>query len=236
MPTSITISVTGTAILPLTAEHALLFIQIRCSNPSRTSLATETQLCCRRLEDFLRTSSCPNEGQKPLVAHWSMNAIKTFPQPSPDPHHLATSKPAQKVLETIVGYNVRVKDLQKLGSFAAQVGCLQNTEVLGLRWGVSDSTRTTHASRLRRLAGEDALERAKDYARALRLSAVWPVEVRETGWGEDDVDGVVRGQEKAVDMDVRRLVVDSDMAFADLVFEAEELTMGARVECKFEAE
>jgi len=84
------------------------------------------------------------------------------------------------------------------------------------------------------MAAEDALERAKDYAKALGLTAVWPVEVKEAQWGSHDPNAVMKVQEKAMDM--RRPVSDSDPAFADLFFEPEEVTMSSRIDCKFEAE
>ncbi|KAI5209375.1 hypothetical protein E4T38_02401 [Aureobasidium subglaciale] len=121
-----------------------------------------------------------------------------------------------------------------LGTFASQVAVLPYTLIHSVRWALTSTTRQAHESQLRSMAAEDALERAKDYAKALGLSAVWPVEVKEAQWGSHDPNAVMKVQEKAMDM--RRPVSDSDPAFADLFFEPEEVTMSTRIDCKFEAE
>ncbi|CAD0086773.1 unnamed protein product [Aureobasidium vineae] len=233
MATPLTISVTGTAIIPQKAERALLDVEIRSSGFSRAFVSEEVQLSCRRLEDLLRKTSSQDAAETAIVAHWSMKAIKTTSQLPTDTQG-AVLKNAQRVFETAVSFDIRVSDFGRLGSFAAQVAQLPYTEIHSVRWALTSSTRQAYASKLRTMAAEDALERAKDYAKALGLSAVWPVEVRETQWGNHDVDAVMKVQERAMDM--RRPVADSDPAFADLFFEPEEVTMSARVDCKFEAE
>lgn len=96
------------------------------------------------------------------------------------------------------------------------------TSFNGVRWRLHNSTRKTHDSRLRSLAVEDALERAKDYAKALGLSAVWPVEVKEVQRCDEDGDARTKGPGR--------------VGVADLFLEPEEVILSARVECKFEAE
>jgi uncharacterized protein YggE len=76
---------------------------------------------------------------------------------------------------------------------------------------------------------EDALERAKDYAKALGLSAVWPVEVKEVQSRTSDDGAKTKGMRRPVSANL-------DPAFADFCLEPGEVVLSTRVDCKFEAE
>ena len=111
---------------------------------------------------------------------------------------------------------------------------LPYTSIQGVKWTISNTTRKTYEARLRKEAVEDAFERAKDYAKALGLSAVWPVGVKEVPWGNNDVDART-GKDK--DVGKRRPAsADPDATFMESFFEPGEVTSSARVDCKFEAE
>ncbi|KAI5249374.1 hypothetical protein E4T43_00760 [Aureobasidium subglaciale] len=218
MVAPLTIAVTGIAIIPKKAERALLDVEISSTGFSRAFISEEVQLSCRRLEDLLRKTSAANDTQTARDSATYGTVLKN----------------AQRVYSTSVTFDIRIRDFNKLGTFASQVAVLPYTLIHSVRWALTSTTRQAHESQLRSMAAEDALERAKDYAKALGLSAVWPVEVKEAQWGSHDPNAVMKVQEKAMDM--RRPVSDSDPAFADLFFEPEEVTMSTRIDCKFEAE
>ncbi|KAG9828391.1 hypothetical protein KCU78_g12707, partial [Aureobasidium melanogenum] len=239
MTTPILISVTGIAIIPKKAERAILDVEICSTGFSRAFVSEEVQLSCQRLEDLLRRTSAQQEDipstatGSPIVAHWSMTSIKTTSH-LPTDERGAVLKNAQRIYSTSVNFDIRLREFSKLGTFASQVSKLPYTWIHNVRWALTSTTRQAYESRLRTMAAKDALGRAKDYAKALGLTAVWPVEVKEAQLGDHDADAVMNVQEKAMDM--RRQVVDSDPAFADLFFEPEEVTMSTRVDCRFEAE
>lgn len=233
MVTPMSIAVTGIAIIPLKAERALLDVEITSTGFSRAFVTEEVKLSCRRLEDLLRKSSTAQNDSPPIVAHWSMASLKTTSHLPTDAYGTVL-KNAQRVYSTSVCFDIRVVDFGKLGSFAGQVSMLPYTLIHSVRWAVTSSTRQAYESKLRTMAAKDALERAKDYAKALGLSAVWPVEVKEAQWGDHDAHAATKVQEKAMDM--RRTVTDSDPAFADLFFESEEVTLRTSINCRFEAE
>lgn len=112
---------------------------------------------------------------------------------------------------------------------------LPYTSIHGVKWTISNTAREAHEARLRKEAVEDALERAKDYAKALGLSAVWPVEVKEVQWENKDIDAKTEAKEKGIGKR-RSASADPDLLFADSFFEPGEVVLSARVECKFEAE
>lgn len=233
MVTPMSIAVTGIAIIPQKAERALLDVEISSTGFSRAFVSEEVQLSCQRLEDLLRKTSTAQDDKPAIVAHWSMTAIKTTSH-LPTDECGAALKNAQRVYSTSVSFDIRVRDFGRLGSFAGQVSTLPYTLIHSVRWALTSSTRQAYESKLRTMAAKDALERAKDYAKALGLSAVWPVEVKEAQWGDHDANAVMKVQEKAMDM--LRPVTDSDPAFADLFFEPEEVTLSTRIDCRFEAE
>lgn len=78
----------------------------------------------------------------------------------------------QRSYTTTISFVVYVTEFAALGMFASSVGLIAYTSINGVRWGLHDSKRKALDGRLRSLAVEDALERAKDYAKALGLSAV----------------------------------------------------------------
>jgi uncharacterized protein YggE len=150
-----------------------------------------------------------------------MNNIHTSTHVPTDANSVVV-KNTQRSYTTTISFIVYITKFAALGTFASSVGLIAYTSINGLRWGLHDSTRKAYDGRLRSLAVEDALERAKDYAKALGLSTVWPVEVREVQWCDEDGDAKMKG--------VRRF------GAADPIFEPEEVMLSARVECKFEAE
>lgn len=234
MTTPLTISVTGTSLLPQKAELALLDVEISTTAFSRNFVSSEVQLSCRRLEDLLRkssaaaslptTSSSNNASsavEKPIVKHWTMNNIHTSTYLPTDANG-AVLKNTQRSYTTTISFVIHITEFGALGTFASNVVLIPYTSVNGVRWRLHNSTRKTHDSRLRSLAVEDALERAKDYAKALGLSAVWPVEVKEVQRCDEDGDARTKGPGR--------------VGVADLFLEPEEVILSARVECKFEAE
>jgi uncharacterized protein YggE len=188
MTTPLTISVTGTALISKKPELALLSVEICCTGSSRSFVSSEVQLSCRGLEDLLlktsvALSSTKNQSipsgnssavEKPIVKHWSMTDIETS-------SHLPTDsqgtvlKNTQRSYSTSVSYTIYIAEFSALGTFANQVSMLPYTAIHGVKWTISNTTRKAYEARLRKEAVEDALERAKDYAKALGLSAVWPV-------------------------------------------------------------
>jgi uncharacterized protein YggE len=131
-------------------------------------------------------------------------------------------KNTQRSYTTTISFAIYITEFAALGTFASNVALIPYTSINGVRWVLHSSTRKAWESNLRSLAVEDALERSKDYAKALGLSAVWPVEVREVQWGDGDGGARMKGMER--------------LGVAELFFEPEEILLTARVECKFEAE
>jgi uncharacterized protein YggE len=235
MTTPLTISVTGTSLLPQKAELALLDVEISTTAFSRNFVSSEVQLSCRRLEDLLRKSSTAASSttapyslnnassavEKPIVKHWTMNNIHTSTHLPTDAQGVVL-KNSQRSYTTTISFVIHVTEFGALGTFASNVVLIPYTSFNGVRWRLHNSTRKTHDSRLRSLAVEDALERAKDYAKALGLSAVWPVEVKEVQRCDEDGDARTKGPGR--------------VEVADLFLEPEEVILSARVECKFEAD
>jgi uncharacterized protein YggE len=234
MTTPLTISVTGTSLIHKKAELALLDVEICSTGFSRSFVSSEVQLSCRRLEDLLRKSSTAASSastsavETPIVKHWAMANIHTSSHLPTDPNGVVL-KNAQRIYSTTISFNIRIIEFGALGTFANQVALIPYTSIHGVRWALHNSTRKVYEIQSRSKAVEDALERAKDYAKALGLSAVWPVEVREVQWGDNDADAKIKGM-------ARPGVVDPTQGFAHVFLNPEEVTLSARVECKFEAE
>jgi uncharacterized protein YggE len=235
MTTTIKISVTGTSLIHKPPDLALLDIEISTTGFSRSFISSEIQLSCRRLEDLLRKSSSSsaspvNPPETSIVKHWAMTNIHTSTHLPTSPHG-AVLKNAQRIYSTTISFTIHIIEFGALGTFASQVALIPYTCIQGVRWKVDGSTRKGCESELRGKAVGDALERAKDYAKGLGLSAVWPVEVREVGWGIEDMDVDVKRKGMG-----RTGVLESDLAVADVFLDPGEVVLGARVECKFEAE
>ncbi|KAK6008473.1 hypothetical protein QM012_000376 [Aureobasidium pullulans] len=233
MTTPTTIAVNGIAIIPFKAERALLDVQINSTGFSRSFVSQEVQLSCQRLEDLLRklsstqTESPNTVAETAIVAHWSMTDIKTTSH-LPTDEYGTTLKNAQRVYSTSISFNIHIRDFTKLGTFSSQISILPYTSIHNLKWAITNTTKKASEKTLRAAATKDALERAKDYAKALGLSAVWPVEVREVQWGKCDGGAVKKGQERTMGM--RTLVADLDPGVRDLVFEPEEVVLSMRLE------
>jgi uncharacterized protein YggE len=232
MTTPLTISVTGTSLIHKPPDLALLDVEISTTGFSRSFISSEIQLSCRRLEDLLRKSSSSSTStsavEPPIVKHWTMTNIHTS-------SHLPTSpdgavlKNAQRIYSTTISFTIHIIEFGALGTFANQVALIPYTCIHGVRWMLHSSTRKAFESELRGNAVGDALERAKDYAKGLGLSAVWPVEVREVQWGNNDASVKTTGIG-------RKGVADSDQGVAGVFLDPVEVVLSVRVECKFEAE
>ncbi|KAI4741537.1 hypothetical protein E4T50_08014 [Aureobasidium sp. EXF-12298] len=242
MTTPLTISVTGLALTSNKPELALLSVEICCTGSSRSFVSSELQLSCRGLEDLLLKTSVvssstknqsmpsgnPSATAKPIVKHWSMTDIHTSSHLPTDTQG-AVLKNAQRSYTTSVSYAIHIAEFGALGTFANQISILPYTSIQGVKWSISSTTCKAHEARLRKEAVEDALESAKDYAKALGLSAVWPVEVKEVQWEKHDVETKTKRTRRPVS-------ADTDPASMESFFEPGEVTLSARVDCKFEAE
>jgi uncharacterized protein YggE len=234
MTTTIKISVTGTSLIHKPPDLALLDIEISTTGFSRSFISSEIQLSCRRLEDLLRKSSSSSvstsAAETPIVKYWAMTNIHTSSHLPTSPHGVVL-KNAQRIYSTTISFNIHIIEFGALGTFANQVALIPYTCIHGVRWAVHDSTRKVYESELRGKAVGDALEKAKDYAKGLGLSAAWPVEVREVRWGIEDGDVDVKRKGMG-----RTGVVESDSGMVDVFLDPGEVLLGASVECKFEAE
>jgi len=189
--TLLTISVKGTASIPRTAELAVLSIKISSQGPSQAQISTAATSTASALQAIFRDHSSPdssssssisNQPTTPsspaAISNWTMSSMTTTSWYPTDTHGVASK---EKTHRANLDFSVRVRDTAILGPLAAQLGVMDHVKIDHVAWILTRPTIEAHRSELRKMAAADAAQRARDYAEALGMGIVKPVELVEEG-------------------------------------------------------
>lgn len=254
-------SVSGQGVIPRLAERATLTVQIQAEKFEKDVLIREVTAIAKDIRTLLEAMSPPRDQQNlsknterqsdanssAAVAHWNMTALRTTQVPTRDRY--GNAKPDKpSTCSATVDFTIRFRDFAALGPFATRLAAFQHVRINSVAWTLTDSTQDFFHSELRRLAAVDALQKARDYAEALGLRNVRPVELVEGGitvpgsyqhFSAGNV-GYTRKRKAAApgantgSGESDELEIDG--LNSDLVFQPEEIKMSTNVTCKFEAD
>lgn len=243
-------TVQGHAVIPRTAERAVLDIEISSSGTSRQWVSEEVTTSAKHLQTLLRSMSPADSSdeakQSAALAHWSMTSLTTTSR-TPIDNHGNPLKDAERIYSAVTAFDIRVRDFDKLGPFATRLSTFQHLKIKTIEWTLTEPTKKTFESELRIMAAKDAQQRARDYAQALGLTTVRPIELDEQP--ASYVHGRIMQSQRRMKQTARRGGIfgasvaalsgsehEDEQNFEDVFFQPEEVRMQASVSMKFESE
>ena len=247
------IVVDGEATIPRRAERAVLSVEVSSTGKTKPQVTEEVITTAKHLrtmlEDLSRTDQqTDGANAQAAVAHWSMNSLNTTSNfVSNNKHFEASGEDGYWTYTARTTFDIRFRDFDALGPFATKLAALQHVKIHSVEWTLTQATRRQYDSELRKQAAADALQRAKDYAEALGVPNVKPIEIsegqiyNESGFSAYPRGGVggaqLFGQPRALQMQTANVgsEVEQDFSSSDLAFQPEEVRMHGSVSCKFEA-
>lgn len=243
-------TVQGYAVIPRTAERAVLDVEISSSGTSRKWVSEEVTTSAKDLQSLLRSMS-PSDAseeakQSAALAHWSMTSLTTTSY-MPADENGNDLKDADRMYSAVTTFDIRVRDFDKLGAFATRLSNSQHVKIKNIDWALTEPTKKAFESELRKMAAKDALQRARDYAEALGLTTVKPIELDEQpispyfGSRFDNRPRKMKQMARTASAGLYSSSVPTDedddegQNFEDVFFQPEEVKMQASVSMKFES-
>lgn len=252
-PAQLEIIVTGKAEIPHLAERALINLSVSCSGPSQASVSESVISKAKHIESLLDPLSpqddTPEAKAAAPLAHWSKTSLSStsvVPYNSKEP-----GVPLPRIYTAKIHFDIRFRDFQALGSFGTKVAGLALVEVKEINWVLTEATEKSFRQELRKVAAEDALQKAKDYIAVLGCGTLRAVELTEGDMrsemagprpGGGGMMGVYQQpmRHSLQTQSARRRAPGSggvgDEGSEDLSFDAQEVKMAMEVTVKFLAD
>lgn len=180
-PAQLEMIVTGKAEIPHIAERALINLSVSCGGPSQASVSESVISKAKHIESLLDALSpqddTPEAKAAAPLAHWSktnLSSTSIAPYNSKEP-----GVPLPRIYKATINFDIRFRDFQALGSFGTRVAGLALLEVKEINWILTEATEKSFRQELRKVAAEDALQKAKDYIAVLGCGRLRAVELTE---------------------------------------------------------
>jgi len=133
-------------------------------------------------------------------------------------------------------FTIKFADFKVLGGVCTDLSILPFVSIRSITWSLTDVTKATLVTQSRRLAVEDAVAKARDFASAVGVLSIRPVEINQ----DDDGTGVRSGFFGGGGPVMRNLAAtpfgQGREESERLSFEPEECEVTCEVRVKFEGE
>lgn len=233
------INVDGTSTISRRAERAVVFIQVSSSGPDQQQVASEVTTVAITLQAKLRQLS-KNEvppgstaaDSTTAITHWSMNTLSTgsyLIYHDGDRRRHDSERQKSRQYNAHVSFEVKFADFTTLGSVCTDLAKMQFVSVRNIDWRLTDKTKASLIGMSRKLAVEDAVSKAKDFASAVGKATVAAVEINTDSNGYGRSAGMFGATRAYAPADA----VEGEDA---LNFEPEDVDLSCSVQVKFEAE
>ncbi|KAK4980876.1 hypothetical protein LTR66_002910 [Elasticomyces elasticus] len=225
----VNITVNGNAMLSHPAERALLDVYVSAEDSTEESVTEEVTSTASRIQDGLRVLSPKDETEeakaKAAISHWSM---KSFRSSSFVPYD-SNGRNQTRRYTARADFEISFRDFKVLSYYPTELAKIPHVQVNGVQWILTDATKRSLQSELRKMAARDALVRARDYAEALGLGNVRLLELSEGALSSLD------GGEEPQQMQLAAGFGAPGNDRSELSFQAKEVQATAQVSAKFSA-
>ncbi|BAE66501.1 hypothetical protein BDV35DRAFT_298830 [Aspergillus flavus] len=177
----LTIHTVGTSTLHRQAERAVIYLDVSSDGSDQSTVSQDVTRTSNRLQSLLKEIAPKQDSGDPTpeapVTFWSMSSISTgsyLPWDHDKQEHRA------RVYTARTNFEVKFRDFSKLGEFVSDVAKDPLVSVRDVDWQLTDDTKQQLGQECRKLAVWDALAKAKDYAGALNMSNLRPVEIDDS--------------------------------------------------------
>lgn len=200
-------------------ERGTVHFGVGFEGPAKESVWASTAEAAARLVDAVRQLHDPAAGP---VTWWAQDQLHTSAQRpwNQDGKVLPLVHSARTVVR------VKFSDLARLGSFLGEVAEWPGLSVDGVAWTLTEAVEVTLTREVRASAVRDAQIRAQEYADALGLGRVRPVEVADAG---------MLGQGLHASHGEMAMMARMDKSGAAMEFTPEDIEIAAQVDARFVA-
>jgi hypothetical protein len=239
------INVTGNSKITRRAERAVVTIHVSSDGEDQQKVVSEVTATTKTLQNTLRQlakkdapkgeSAALSHSNTPPITHWSMSTLYTrsyVPWYDPYVDGERKEKNVKKQYSASTDFEIKFADFTVLGSICTEFANTRFVNVQDISWRLTEKTKASLGGQSRKLAVEDAVAQARDFAEAVGKGFVRPVDIdtdsRDYGFGETRRVGLHAqtregGRQREQEADI-------------LNFEPEEVELSCTVRVKFEAE
>ncbi|PIG69420.1 hypothetical protein AARAC_005256 [Aspergillus arachidicola] len=167
----LTIHTIGTSTLHRLAERAVIDLDISSDGSDQSTVSQDVTRTSNRLQSLLKEIAPKQDSGDPTPE---------APTGSYLPWDHDKQEHRARVYTARTNFEVKFRDFSKLGEFVSDVAKDPLVSVRDVDWQLTDDTKQQLGQECRKLAVWDALAKAKDYAGALNMSNLRPVEVDDS--------------------------------------------------------
>ncbi|TID23561.1 gb [Venturia nashicola] len=233
------INVDGTSTISRRAERAVVSIQVSSSGPDQQQVASEVTAVAKTLQTMLRelstlgvpSGSAAADSAK-AITHWSMNTLSTgsyMIYHDSDRKNHDSERQKSRQYNAHISFETKFADFTLLGRVCTDLAKMRFVSVRNIDWRLTDKTKASLVAMSRKLAVDDAISKANDFASAVGKATVTAVEINtdSNGYGRSaGMFGATRAYAAAG-------AAEREDA---LNFEPEDVDLSCSIQVKFEAE
>jgi hypothetical protein len=239
------IHVTGTGTAIRRAERGILVLQAQSqqlATPEEASAVVTST--ANKLRDAI-APYCPQDEETghtkedAAISHYSMSTLDTSSSRERRPAGNGAPDQAPKydvTYSACAEFNIKFSDFGALDKLATQFSAMENIRIHRITWALTDATLASIEGGARKRAGQDALQRARDYAEVFAdlstedaVAKVKAIEVKESQYYQQSTRPQLHYGKK---QRIRGALLER----AELQFEPEDVRLEIKVEGKFVVE
>lgn len=169
------IIVKGSSSLYISPEQAVLSLYVKSEGASQDTVSQEVTSTINQLQRSLNELKTASPAP---ITTFSTSSLRTGSEVPWD----RDGNPRERVYYGQISLNVTFCDLSRLGELVGRLSAQKYVEINNIDWRLTDETTKANSSKARKLAMQDATEKARDYAEFLGRE-VQPVEVTDSEVG-----------------------------------------------------
>ncbi|OJD13905.1 hypothetical protein AJ78_05695 [Emergomyces pasteurianus Ep9510] len=223
MAKPITISVTGYTEINRDPERAVLSFAVIHKAAEQTTASSNIVQTSKAVQELLETYApklpTGEATSDAAITHWSMTNMSTS--------SYQDQIDKTTVFEATTSFTAKFRDFDKLGSVSSTLSVIPNVSIKSIRWMLTDATISSLVSECRISAAHNALEKARDYAKAFGYQDVQPYEISDNGYGLPVASSASMMRSRKIMRGVRH---EEQLL---LTFRPEEVSMNSSVTVKF---
>ena len=229
-----TFHVEGYSVLRHRAERAVLNVHVTSNGPEKETPSMNVITTAQQLQDLFKQHTASDGAVKDAsITSVTMASITTNSHIPRD----EKNQPLPREFTATTSFRVKFSDFGVLGRIAKQLATIEHVELRGVGWELTDETEASLASKCRRNAVKNALDKASDYTEALGLSKNLKVDEVNEGSLSGQNSTPWRHRKAAATAEFMSqsnfATGSASVVEATLKFEPEELQVSATVGVKF---
>ena len=169
------ITVKGSSSLYIPPEQAVLSLYVKSEGASQDTVSQEVTSTANQLQQSLNELKTASPAP---ITTFSTSSLRTGSEVPWD----RDGNPRERVYYGQISLDVTFCDLSRLGELVGRLSAQKHVEINNIDWRLTDQTTKANGSKARKLAMQDATEKARDYAEFLGRE-VQPVEVTDSEVG-----------------------------------------------------